>query len=47
VEAVRVGVGLNFMVWVVGSCCVFLWKMGKESGSGHWTVFIMVVIVCI
>jgi hypothetical protein len=50
VEAVRVGVGLNFMVWVVGSCCVFFFyerKMGKESGSGHWTVFIMVVIVCI
>jgi len=22
-------------------------KMGKESGSGHWIVFIVVVMVCI
>jgi hypothetical protein len=49
VEAIRVGAGLNFMVWVVSSCCVFFYetKMGKESGSGHWTVFIVVVMVCI
>jgi hypothetical protein len=49
VEVKRVRAGLNFMVWVVGSCCVFFYerKMGKESGSGHWTMFIVVVMVCI
>jgi hypothetical protein len=50
VEVTRVRARLNFMVWVVGSCCVFFFyerKMGKETGSGHWTMFIVVVMVCI
>jgi hypothetical protein len=49
VEATRVGAGLNFMVWIVSSCCVFFFerKIGKENDSRHWTVFIVMVIVCI
>jgi hypothetical protein len=43
--------GLGLILWFgLLAVAVFFFyerKMGKESGSGHWTVFIMVVIVCI
>jgi len=44
VEAVRVGVGLNFMVWVVGSCCVFFFMKGKwvkkvAVGTGQYLLW--------
>jgi len=36
VDIVRVGAGLNYVVWIVGSCWVFYEReMGKESGNGH------------
>jgi len=49
VEAKRVRAGLNFMVWVVGSCCVFFferkWVKKVAVGTGQcllwwwWFVF--------
>jgi hypothetical protein len=43
VEVVFYGLGC----WQLLSFFFYERKMGKESGSGHWIVFIVVVMVCI
>jgi membrane protein DedA with SNARE-associated domain len=43
-------VGLGFILWfglLVVAMFFFKRKMDKESDSGHWTMFIVVVMVCI